>query len=80
MFIENAVWYNAENRFALIEPNNGSPRYLVQLSFEQAITAPLLEGQRFGASPAGRRKRHLRVVFVAPTHLAVGFDIPLNQA
>ena len=46
------VWYNPGNRFALIQPDNGRPPYLVQLTPEQAINAPLVAGQRFEGHPS----------------------------
>jgi cold shock CspA family protein len=51
MYFETVVWYNPGNRFALIKPDNGSQPYLVQLTPEQAITAPLVAGQRFEIHP-----------------------------
>jgi cold shock CspA family protein len=47
MQFATVVWYNPGNRFALIKPDDGRPRYLAQLTPEQAITAPLVAGQRF---------------------------------
>jgi hypothetical protein len=50
MQFETVVWYNPGNRFALIKPDGRQP-YLVQLTPEQAITAPFAAGQRFEIHP-----------------------------
>lgn len=51
MPVGTVVWYNPGNRFALIQLDNGSSAYLVQLTPERAITHPLVAGQRFEIHP-----------------------------
>jgi len=46
------VWYNPGNRFALLQPENGRPAYLVQLTPEEAVSAPLVAGQRVEGHPS----------------------------
>lgn len=51
MQFQTVVWYNPGNRFALIEPDDGRQPHLMQLTPEQAISAPLVVGQRFEIHP-----------------------------
>jgi hypothetical protein len=51
MPVGTVVRYNPGNRFALIQPDNGSSAYLVRLTPERAITHPLVAGQRFEIHP-----------------------------
>jgi cold shock CspA family protein len=55
MHFETVIWYNPGNRFALIQPDDGRQPYLVQLTPEQALEAPLVAGQRFAVQPSGTK-------------------------
>ena len=45
MGYDTVLWYNPGNRFALIQPVNGSAPVLLQLSPEEAERSPLVAGQ-----------------------------------